>query len=100
MTIQVIFGILFRLEIVIVAGIAQSVEQLIRNQQVVCSSHITSSILFSQKQRFSPPFLTFLYTYSRRFSCAIVSLRARKYMLVVEKLVEMQRPRSVSASGP
>ena len=25
------------------AGIAQSVEQLIRNQQVVCSSHITSS---------------------------------------------------------
>ena len=26
------------------AGIAQSVEQLIRNQQVVCSSHITSSI--------------------------------------------------------
>ena len=28
-----------------VAGVAQSVEQLIRNQQVVCSSHITSSIL-------------------------------------------------------
>ena len=27
-----------------VAGIAQSVEQLIRNQQVVCSSHITSSM--------------------------------------------------------
>ena len=27
-----------------VAGVAQSVEQLIRNQQVVCSSHITSSI--------------------------------------------------------
>ena len=26
------------------AGIAQSVEQLIRNQQVVCSSHITSSM--------------------------------------------------------
>ena len=26
------------------AGIAQSVEQLIRNQQVVCSSHIASSI--------------------------------------------------------
>ena len=25
------------------AGVAQSVEQLIRNQQVVCSSHITSS---------------------------------------------------------
>ena len=25
------------------AGIAQSVEQLIRNQQVVCSSHIASS---------------------------------------------------------
>ena len=25
------------------AGIAKSVEQLIRNQQVVCSSHITSS---------------------------------------------------------
>ena len=25
------------------ASIAQSVEQLIRNQQVVCSSHITSS---------------------------------------------------------
>ena len=25
------------------AGIAQSVEQLIRNQQVVCSSHISSS---------------------------------------------------------
>ena len=25
------------------AGIAQLVEQLIRNQQVVCSSHITSS---------------------------------------------------------
>ena len=44
MTIQVIFGILSKLEILIVAGIAQSVEQLIRNQQVVCSSHITSSI--------------------------------------------------------
>ena len=29
------------------AGIAQSVEQLIRNQQVVCSSHITSSIIKS-----------------------------------------------------
>ena len=27
-----------------VAGVAQSVVQLIRNQQVVCSSHITSSI--------------------------------------------------------
>ena len=26
------------------AGIAQSVEQLIRNQQVVCSSHIASSM--------------------------------------------------------
>ena len=26
------------------AGVAQSVVQLIRNQQVVCSSHITSSI--------------------------------------------------------
>ena len=26
-----------------VAGVAQSVVQLIRNQQVVCSSHITSS---------------------------------------------------------
>ena len=26
-----------------IAGIAQSVEQLIRNQQVVCSSHIASS---------------------------------------------------------
>ena len=25
------------------AGVAQSVVQLIRNQQVVCSSHITSS---------------------------------------------------------
>ena len=25
------------------ASVAQSVEQLIRNQQVVCSSHITSS---------------------------------------------------------
>ena len=28
----------------IFAGVAQSVVQLIRNQQVVCSSHITSSI--------------------------------------------------------
>ncbi len=28
------------------AGIAQSVEQLIRNQQVVCSSHITSSTTY------------------------------------------------------
>ena len=27
------------------AGIAQSVEQLIRNQQVACSSHVSSSIL-------------------------------------------------------
>ena len=26
-----------------IAGVAQSVVQLIRNQQVVCSSHITSS---------------------------------------------------------
>ena len=26
------------------AGVAQPVEQLIRNQQVVCSSHITSSM--------------------------------------------------------
>ena len=32
------------------AGIAQSVEQLIRNQQVVCSSHITSSIKSKQKE--------------------------------------------------
>ena len=29
--------------IVAFAGVAQSVVQLIRNQQVVCSSHITSS---------------------------------------------------------
>ena len=29
------------------AGVAQSVVQLIRNQQVVCSSHITSSIFDS-----------------------------------------------------
>ena len=29
------------------AGIAQLVEQLIRNQQVVCSSHITSSRLLA-----------------------------------------------------
>ncbi len=28
------------------AGVAQPVEQLIRNQQVVCSSHITSSKSF------------------------------------------------------
>ena len=33
------------LSVELYAGIAQSVEQLIRNQQVVCSSHITSSIL-------------------------------------------------------
>ena len=32
------------------AGIAQSVEQLIRNQQVVCSSHITSSIYIQDKK--------------------------------------------------
>ena len=30
-----------------IAGVAQSVVQLIRNQQVVCSSHITSSIRHS-----------------------------------------------------
>ena len=33
------------------AGIAQSVEQLIRNQQVVCSSHITSSTGPSQNRK-------------------------------------------------
>ena|GEM_PF-3975161 len=32
------------LDITAFAGIAQSVEQLIRNQQVVCSSHIASSM--------------------------------------------------------
>ena len=38
LTFSCIFAILYGL-----ASIAQSVEQLIRNQQVVCSSHITSS---------------------------------------------------------
>ena len=36
------FGIIGALQI-LYAGVAQSVVQLIRNQQVVCSSHITSS---------------------------------------------------------
>ena len=34
----------FSIIILLFAGVAQSVVQLIRNQQVVCSSHITSSI--------------------------------------------------------
>ena len=38
------------------AGVAQSVEQLIRNQQVMCSSHTTSSKKH-RKLRFSMLFL-------------------------------------------
>ncbi len=37
------------------AGIAQSVEQLIRNQQVVCSSHIASSKKPIEKERLDSP---------------------------------------------
>ena len=42
-----------------VAGVAQSVVQLIRNQQVVCSSHITSS---NTKGRHRRPFVLELLT--------------------------------------
>lgn len=46
------------------ASVAQPVEQLIRNQQVVCSSHITSSIhlfvRFGQRGVFLPYFFVSL----------------------------------------
>ena len=48
----------FSIIILLFAGVAQSVVQLIRNQQVVCSSHITSSIGVAskrmQRQFYSP----------------------------------------------
>ena len=40
----------FSIIILLFAGVAQSVVQLIRNQQVVCSSHITSSIGVASKR--------------------------------------------------
>ena len=40
---QTVFGYNSCVALIEYAGVAQSVVQLIRNQQVVCSSHITSS---------------------------------------------------------
>ena len=50
------------------AGVAQSVVQLIRNQQVVCSSHITSS---NTKGRHKPPFCigAGVLTYEEHLEC-------------------------------
>ena len=42
------------------ASVAQSVEQLIRNQQVVCSSHITSSIRAARRSKRSAGRLFFI----------------------------------------
>ena len=41
----------------LIAGVAQSVEQRIRNAQVTCSSHATSSIDFGLNSVFEPNFL-------------------------------------------
>ena len=43
------------------AGVAQSVEQLIRNQQVMCSSHTTSSKKASKASAFDAFLLQKLY---------------------------------------
>ena len=51
-----VFDIITKL--ILIAGIAQSVEQLIRNQQVVCSSHIASSKKSLQSQGLQAFFLT------------------------------------------
>ena len=59
-----IYGILFRCEGFLCssyAGIAQSVEQLIRNQQVACSSHVSSSTAMAAPQKVRP----FLYLSKR-----------------------------------
>ena len=61
----------FSIIILLFAGVAQSVVQLIRNQQVVCSSHITSSIGVASKRmqrQFYSPYGE-LYCFAVIFTC-------------------------------
>ena len=67
------------------AGIAQSVEQLIRNQQVVCSSHITSSK--KQKRMLKVPFRvpSAFFCWELRENCQINEAKSDIFMGNYEK---------------
>ena len=60
------------------AGIAQSVEQLIRNQQVVCSSHITSSRWKSPEMLIKQAFPGIIRTAQQAQDGEITKMRRQK----------------------
>ena len=70
------------------ANVAQSVEQLIRNQQVMCSSHTTSSKKALKSQRFRG-FCFFQYICEGHFCVLFVSYSRKNVFRRAKKPVRI-----------